>query len=204
VQTSGSVQMKCVRARFPTTHHPITAASIAKLRERVAGRVAVSAATFLAPSRRIAKSAWCVRRSHSPLCVCSSWPARGRKEQFLRPAASASSWNSIANGRAIFQTGKDLAGVQTVAQHPPLYERCAACHRADGSGGVHFSDDALSADLRHSALMFGQKHPYTLALLERAISTGIDNDGKKLDPVMPRWKLSPRDLHDVSQYVLKL
>jgi hypothetical protein len=41
-----------------------------------------------------------------------------------------------------------------------------------------------------------------MALLERAISTGIDNDGEKLDRVMPRWKMSARDLHDVAQYVL--
>ncbi len=60
----------------------------------------------------------------------------------------------------------------------------------------------VSADLRHKALVAEQKHPYTLALLERAISTGIDDDGEPLNPVMPRWKLSPRDLHDVSLYVL--
>ncbi len=50
--------------------------------------------------------------------------------------------------------------------------------------------------------MSGQPHPYTLALLERAISTGIDNNGQPLNPVMPRWKLSKRDLHDVAYYVL--
>jgi mono/diheme cytochrome c family protein len=130
--------------------------------------------------------------------------ARSQVTVSSSPAASGNSWNSIANGRAIFQTGKDLEGVQIVAQHPPLYDRCAACHRADGSGGMHFADGAVSADLRRSALVVGQKHPYTLPLLERAISTGIDNDGQKLDPVMPRWKLSPRDLHDVSQYLLTL
>jgi hypothetical protein len=71
----------------------------------------------------------------------------------------------------------------------------------NGSGGRHFPDGAVSADLRHRALVNEQKHPYTLALLQRAISTGIDNEGKPLDPVMPRWKLSKRDLHDVAQYV---
>jgi hypothetical protein len=67
---------------------------------------------------------------------------------------------------------------------------------------MHFADGAVSADLRHKALVVDQKHPYTLPLLERAIATGVDNDGEKLDPVMPRWKLSQRDLHDVAQYVL--
>ena len=108
---------------------------------------------------------------------------------------------SLTNGRDIFQTGRDADGVQIVAAKPPLYPRCAACHGAGGAGGRHFPDGAISADLRHKALVTAQKHPYTMATLERAIATGIDNDGQKLDPVMPRWKLSPRDLHDVAAYV---
>jgi mono/diheme cytochrome c family protein len=106
-----------------------------------------------------------------------------------------------ANGRSIFLTGKDVDGVQITAAAPPLRPYCAACHGANGAGGVHFPGGAVSADLRHRALVTQQHHPYTLALLERAISTGVDNDGKPLDPVMPRWELSARDLHDVASYV---
>ncbi len=115
--------------------------------------------------------------------------------------APACSGGSIANGRAIFMSGKDSDGVQIVAQPPALYGRCAACHGPSGAGGMRFPDGAVSADLRHAALSAGT-HPYTLALLERAISTGIDNDDKPLDLVMPRWKLSRRDLHDVAEFVL--
>lgn len=111
-------------------------------------------------------------------------------------------YSSIANGRLIFNTGKDLDGVKIIAQATPLFSSCEACHRADGSGGRHFSDGAVSADLRHEALVVEQKHPYDIALLERAISTGTDNEGKALDKVMPHWRLSKRDLHDVAQYVL--
>jgi len=110
--------------------------------------------------------------------------------------------SAIANGRSIFQTGHDLDGVQITAQRRPLRQSCAACHRPTGAGGVHFPDGAVSADLRHAALVTAQKHPYTLASLERAISTGTDNEGKRLDPVMPHWRLSQRDLHDVAHYVL--
>lgn len=116
--------------------------------------------------------------------------------------ATESQTQSLANGRSIFQTGLDANGVQIFAQHPPLYRTCAACHRANGSGGVHLPGAAISADLRHTALITDQKIPYTQALLERAISTGIDNTGQPLNPVMPRWKLTPRDLHDVADYVL--
>jgi mono/diheme cytochrome c family protein len=108
----------------------------------------------------------------------------------------------LTNGRDIFLTGKDVDGRQITAAKPPLQQFCAACHHANGAGGMKFPDGAVSADLRHKALVTDQKHPYTLELLERAISTGVDNDGKPLDPVMPRWTLSKRDLHDIAGYVL--
>jgi mono/diheme cytochrome c family protein len=107
---------------------------------------------------------------------------------------------AIANGKAIFATGKDIDGVAISAKTKPLKPSCAACHGVDGSGGKKIAG-ATSADLRHKSLASG-KHPYTQALLERAIATGIDNEGKPLDPVMPRWVLSKRDLHDVAYYVL--
>jgi cytochrome c oxidase subunit II len=113
-------------------------------------------------------------------------------------------FSALDNGRSIFQTGRDTAGVQIRAISPPLHNNCAACHRADGSGGLHMPDGAVSADLRRAALVAGQRHPYTLALLERAISTGIDNEGVPLDRAMPRWQLSRGDLHDVALYVQTL
>lgn len=109
---------------------------------------------------------------------------------------------ALTNGRSIFLTGRDAGGVQIHAMHRPLFPSCAACHRPSGAGGVQLTGGAVSADLRNAALINGQKHPYTLPLLERAISTGIDNEGKPLDPVMPRWQMSQRDLHDVATYVL--
>jgi len=118
----------------------------------------------------------------------------------LTAVASAASTN--ANGRAIFLTGRDLGGTPIRAVPRALYPSCAACHRANGAGGVKLPGGAVSADLRHASLVTKQHHPYTLALLERAISAGVDNDGHKLDPVMPRWKLSKADLHDVAEYVL--
>jgi len=111
--------------------------------------------------------------------------------------------SSLANGLAIFQTGRDLDGARIVARSTPLRGSCAACHQADGSGGMQFPGGVSSADLRHAALVTQQKHPYNLALLERAISTGVDNEGKPLDKVMPNWRLSARDLHDVAAYVLR-
>jgi mono/diheme cytochrome c family protein len=119
-------------------------------------------------------------------------------------AAVANTASPMANGRAIFLTGRDLAGKPISAHPAPMRASCAACHRADGSGGVHLPGGAVSADLRHAAMVTHQKHPYTLAMLERTISTGVDNEGKQLHPVMPRWRLSKNDLHDVAAYVMTL
>ncbi len=118
------------------------------------------------------------------------------------PARTSANAAAIANGKAIYLTGRDASGVRIQAEPPTLRPDCAACHRPNGAGGISFPGGVVSADLRYSALVKGQRHPYTLALLERAISTGIDDDGQRLNPVMPRWKLSKRDLHDIAYYVL--
>jgi mono/diheme cytochrome c family protein len=128
------------------------------------------------------------------LAACSS-------QKPAAPPSHASGVDRLANGHAIYTTGRDLAGHQIAASPPPLRVSCIQCHRADGSGGVHLPGGAVSADLRHDALTKAQKHPYTIALLERAISTGIDNEGSKLNPVMPHWKMSKTDLRDVATYV---
>lgn len=119
------------------------------------------------------------------------------------PASTAQAYSPLANGREIFTIGRNVEGHPMVAEQRPLRPSCAACHGANGAGGLHIADHAISADLRHRALVTEQHPPYTLALLERAISTGIDNTDQPLNPVMPRWKMSQRDLHDVAEYVLK-
>jgi mono/diheme cytochrome c family protein len=135
------------------------------------------------------------------VCVMAAC-ARGGGSTGASASPDATQTTVSDNGRLIFQTGRDSDGKQIVAAEPPLRSSCAACHGAHGAGGVHLPGGAVSADLRHNALVLGQKHPYTLGLLERAITIGVDNDGQPLNPVMPHWRLSHRDLHDVATYVL--
>ncbi len=116
-------------------------------------------------------------------------------------AASPSADAALANGQAIYRTGKDVDGVQIAAATPPIFGKCAACHGANGAGGLHLPG-AISADLRHKALVTDAKVPYTIDTVERAISTGLDNNGEKLSGIMPHWKLTKRDLHDVAYYVM--
>jgi len=138
-----------------------------------------------------------------PLVALAALNACANNSAETQRAANAAKSSATANGRMIFLRGKDSQGFRINAQHPPLRTSCAACHGASGSGGVHFPGGAVSADLRQKALA-AVKPAYTLNSLERAISTGIDNEGKPLDQVMPRWKMTPRDLHDVAEFVQTL
>ncbi len=136
-------------------------------------------------------------------CSSETHPDSSQPTAVPGTAAGSPAAASLANGRSTFETGRDANGTQITARSRPLYPRCAACHHVDGSGGMHLPGGAVSADLRYKALVPAQKqHPYTIPLLERAIATGIDNNGQRLNSVMPRWKLSQRDLHDVAYFVL--
>jgi cytochrome c oxidase subunit 2 len=144
-----------------------------------------------------------VRKLVLALVALAALSACANNSAQTQRAANVARSNANANGRMIFLTGKDSQGFRINALRPPLRTSCAACHRANGSGGVHLPGGAVSADLRQKALA-AVKPAYTLDSLERAISTGIDNQGKPLDPVMPRWRMTPRDLHDVAEYVQTL
>lgn len=151
----------------------------------------------------------CITLAIAIFCVLAGCGSNGgsKSASTASPGASPAgmtAYSPLANGRQIFLRGRDLDGVRITASPAALRPSCAACHGATGAGGMHITGSAVSADLRHKALVTDQKPPYTVALLERAISTGIDNTGQPLNPVMPRWKMSKRDLHDVAQYVLTL
>lgn len=117
---------------------------------------------------------------------------------------------AIANGRSIYFSGTDLDGTPITTANPfRVYQSCAVCHGPDGGGGVQLADGTVSAKLGPNAHMLdqmgsmnGKQVPWTLALFERAISSGLDENGGMLNPVMPRWKMSKRDLHDIALYVL--
>jgi len=145
---------------------------------------------------------WTLAAGFVLLTACSS--NAPTKTASSSASADATVASATDNGRMIFQYGKDSAGTLITAAKKPLYPTCAACHKPNGAGGLHLPGGATSADLRYDALVKKAKPPYTLALLERAISAGVDNQGKKLDPVMPRWKLSKADLGDVARYVMSL
>ncbi|MDQ2991499.1 MAG: hypothetical protein M3R30_01605 [Candidatus Eremiobacteraeota bacterium] len=124
---------------------------------------------------------------------------------------SAGDAAALANGRSIFLTNTDIDGTRiTTATPMRYYQSCAVCHGPDGAGGVQLADGTVSAKLGPQAHMLdmasmgsanAKDTPWTIALFERAISTGVDQNGDQLSLVMPRWNMSQRDLHDISLYI---
>jgi cytochrome c oxidase subunit 2 len=118
-----------------------------------------------------------------------------------------------SNGERIYYTATSNSGKPiissigtTMAMHGMM--SCAACHGADGKGGrgrtMMWTFDA--PDIRYSTLtaVRGNETPYTDELIKRAITQGVDADGKRLEPPMPVWRMSDSDLSDVLEYLKSL
>jgi len=90
---------------------------------------------------------------------------------------------------------------------------CASCHGPDGRGGrqrmMMRTFDA--PDIRFQTLSTPRKNDqgedepiFTEATVKRAITEGVDPDGKDLEWPMPRWSMSAADLDDLVQYLKTL
>ena len=93
---------------------------------------------------------------------------------------------------------------------------CASCHGPDGRGGqVRMMMRVSEApDIRYKTLTAaehgeegeeGMEHePYTDETIKRAITEGIEPDGKPLEWPMPRWTMSDEDLNDLLEFLKTL
>ncbi|MHB8432660.1 MAG: hypothetical protein ACYDCA_03525, partial [Candidatus Tyrphobacter sp.] len=101
-----------------------------------------------------------------------------------------------------------LPHAQGVRRDPKTTHPTIAGGLRNGLNPVQLADGSISAKLGSQAHMLdqmtpmkGAMKPWTVALFERAISTGVDQNGEQLSPVMPRWSMSARDLHDIAVYI---
>ncbi len=71
----------------------------------------------------------------------------------------------------------------------------------------------LPTDIRYKVLTGKEKHlhegkeeehHYTDALIKRAITQGLEADGKVMDWTMPRWRMSETDLNALIEYLKTL
>jgi mono/diheme cytochrome c family protein len=82
-----------------------------------------------------------------------------------------------------------------------LFEsHCAVCHKRDASGGISLGD-TKSADLQSPGLE--KMYHNNDKLIRRAIEHGIDEEGDKLDAIMPRWsgRLTDSQVTDIIAFL---
>ncbi len=114
-----------------------------------------------------------------------------------------------SDGQTIYMTGYTTQGQRISFSDGPQWLRvhgggCADCHGADGRGGQPvMMGTEVPPDIRYAALL-AYNPPYTDDLIKRAITKGLDSEGEKLDPTMPRWQMTDQELNDVLAYLKTL
>lgn len=120
-----------------------------------------------------------------------------------------------SNGERVYYTGLSSSGRPIPFSGSPMWlsmhgGSCASCHGEDGRGGIPMMmGTAVAPDISYHALTEESVHsedghahePYTDKLIKRAIVEGLDPKGEPLDPTMPRWQMSERDLEDLIEYL---
>ncbi len=119
----------------------------------------------------------------------------------------------VARGEWIFRTGTDPDTGQPIpyAGGMGMVMGCAGCHGPDGRGlrtPMFISPDITYRNLTDPAGMVepdGRRGPtYTDELIRRAVTRGLDAEGKPLAWPMPRWRLTERQWQDLLAYLKAL
>lgn len=139
--------------------------------------------------------------------------------------ADASVDGFASNGERIYYTGVGHAGpIPRVQTGGPGFGGmmgragvmgglgCVGCHGADGRGRViGMMGPAIDVpDIRYVALVSpheetsGTTPGWTDSQIAASIRRGVEPDGKRLDPPMPRWNMDDTDMKDVIGYLKEL
>jgi ABC-type branched-subunit amino acid transport system substrate-binding protein len=121
---------------------------------------------------------------------------------------------AISRGRQIYLTGVPANGTQLTASVgdpamdvPASILKCVNCHGNDGRGKAE--GGVTPANIRWEELIKRsargpdrrQRSAYSSKLLVRAIALGIDASGNRLDPAMPRYRLTHEQAADLVAYL---
>ncbi len=125
---------------------------------------------------------------------------------------SPSNDTPAARGEWIFRTGAGTDG-RPIPYSGGMMMRasCASCHGEDGHGlrmPMFVGPNITYRNLTDPAGMLepdGTRGPiYTDDLIRRAVTQGIDAEGKLLDWPMPRWQPTDREWNDLLAYLKTL
>lgn len=85
---------------------------------------------------------------------------------------------------------------------------CAYCHGADGRGRrMGMMGRFETPDIRYDTLIGeheGSREEWSERDIERAIRDGIEPDGSRLRPMMPRWQMDDTDMSAIIDYLKEL
>jgi ABC-type branched-subunit amino acid transport system substrate-binding protein len=121
-----------------------------------------------------------------------------------------------ARGKQIYLHGESSGGKSITAlmggegvEVPATIVPCASCHGIDArgraEGGVKPSDLRWDVLTRPYEAPGERSHPpYTRSAIKRAVTMGVDPAGHKLQPVMPRYRMSLSQIDDLIAYLEKL
>jgi len=139
---------------------------------------------------------------------------------FFDSSAGRQNWPTQfqSNGERIYFTATSSSGSPITSNgggmHMQMHRAgCVTCHGVDRQGGRLMSRFWEVAPPLTPAALFkehddgssddghGDHDGYNEATLRRAITEGLDPDGKPFDPEMPRWSLSEQDLVDLTDFL---
>ncbi len=124
-----------------------------------------------------------------------------------------------SNGERIYYLGIDSDGNRVKFRGGPHWFNamggsCVNCHGPDGRGGYPvMMGTKVPSDIRYNALSSGEHDhgepgeeavAYSDQDIRRAITEGLEPDGNRLDPTMPKFALEPEDLEDLLQFLKTL
>lgn len=94
---------------------------------------------------------------------------------------------------------------------PARLTPCANCHGGDGRGRPEGGVRPPGITWRRLTLPYGARRshglvrpPYDEAAFARAVTDGLDPAGRRLDPAMPRFVMSMRDMANLTAYLKRL
>jgi cytochrome c oxidase subunit 2 len=134
----------------------------------------------------------------------------GEGGQFEGPFSQRYSGPFRSNGQRIYFTsesdsGRPITYTWDLPMGPPFLA-CVNCHGPEGQGGKSFLFMQVvdAPKITWQELTRESDPAYSVRTVERAITQGIDNEGKQLKEAMPRWSLSSSDLADLVGFLKTL